>query len=129
MINPYINNIESETLGNDYFRKEIFTGEHMQLTVMAIPVGGDIGMETHPHTDQFLRVEQGTGKAILGGVEHDVTDDFAIIIPAGVEHNVINTGDIPMKLYSIYTPPNHPQGTIDKTQADAIAREVAEGHH
>lgn len=129
MINPYINNIESETLGNDYFRKEIFTGEHMQLTVMAIPVGGDIGMETHPHTDQFLRVEQGTGKAILGGVEHDVTDDFAIIIPAGVEHNVINTGDIPMKLYSIYTPPNHPQGTIDKTQADAIAREEAEGHH
>ena len=129
MINPYINNIESETLGNDYFRKEIFTGEHMQLTVMAIPVGGDIGMETHPNTDQFLRVEQGTGKAILGGVEHDVTDDFAIIIPAGVEHNVINTGDIPMKLYSIYTPPNHPQGTIDKTQADAIAREVAEGHH
>ncbi len=129
MVNPYVNNIESETLGNDYFRKEIFTGEHMQLTVMAIPVGGNIGMETHPHTDQFLRVEQGTGKVILGGVEHDVMDDFAIIIPAGVEHNVINTGDIPMKLYSIYTPPNHPQGTIDKTQTDAIAREEAEGHH
>lgn len=129
MINPYVNNIEQETLSNDNFRTEIFTGEHMQLTVMSIPVGGDIGMETHPHTDQFLRVEQGSGKAILAGVEHEVADNFAIIIPAGTEHNVINTGDIPMKLYSIYTPPNHPKGTIDKTQADAMAREEAEGHH
>jgi mannose-6-phosphate isomerase-like protein (cupin superfamily) len=129
MIEPYVNNIEQETLSNDNFRKEVFTGEHMQMTVMSIPVGGDIGVETHPHTDQFLRIETGTGKAILGGAEHAVADDFAIIIPAGVEHNVINTGDTPMKLYSLYTPPNHPKGTIDKTQADAMAREEAEGHH
>lgn len=129
MINPYIKNIEQETLANENFRTEIFTGQLMQLTVMSIPVGGDIGKEVHPHTDQFLRIEQGTGKAIMGDQEYDVTDDFAIIIPAGTEHNVINTGEIPMKLYSIYTPPNHPRGTVDKTQADAVAREEAEGHH
>ncbi len=123
---PYVQNIEQETLSNDNFRKEVFTGEHLQMTVMSIPVGGDIGLETHSHTDQFLRVEQGTGKAILGGVEYEVSDDFAIIIPAGTEHNIVNTGDVPMKLYSIYTPPEHPAGTVDKTQADAIAREESE---
>ncbi|MBP9821548.1 MAG: cupin domain-containing protein [Candidatus Pacebacteria bacterium] len=123
---PYVQNIEQETLSNDNFRKEVFTGEHLQMTVMSIPVGGDIGLETHAHTDQFLRVEQGAGKAILDGVEYEVSDDFAIIIPAGTEHNIVNTGDVPMKLYSIYTPPEHPAGTIDKTQADAMAREKAE---
>lgn len=123
---PYVQNIEQETLSNDNFRKEVFTGERLQMTVMSIPVGGDIGLETHHHTDQFLRVEQGAGKAILGGVEYQVSDDFAIIIPAGTEHNVVNTGDVPMKLYSIYTPPEHPVGTIDKTQADAITREESE---
>lgn len=126
---PYINNIETETLANENFRTEVFTGEHLQMTVMSIPVGGDIGQETHPHTDQFLRIEQGTGKTIMNGVEYPVSDDFAIIIPAGTEHNVINTGDVPMKLYSIYAPANHPAGTIDKTQADAMAREQAQGHH
>ncbi len=120
---PYVQNIEQETLSNDNFRKEVFTGKHLQMTVMSIPVGGDIGLETHSHTDQFLRVEAGQGRAILDGVEYEVLDDFAIIIPAGTEHNVVNTGDVPMKLYSIYTPPEHPSGTIDKTQADAIARE------
>lgn len=120
---PYVQNIEQETLSNDNFRKEVFTGKHLQMTVMSIPVGGDIGLETHPHTDQFLRVEVGQGKAILDGIEYVVSDDFAIIIPAGTEHNVVNTGDVPMKLYSIYTPPEHPAGTIDKTQTDAVARE------
>lgn len=123
MITPYVNNIENETLGNDYFRKEVFTGEHLQITLMSIPVGGEIGTETHPHTDQFLRVEQGSGKVILSGQEYEIADDFAITIPAGTEHNIVNTGDIDMKLYSIYTPPEHPKGTIHATKADADAAE------
>lgn len=125
MITPYVKNIEKETLENDFFRKEIFTGEHLQITVMSINPGEDIGVETHPTTDQFLRIEQGSGKAIIGGQEYEVSDDFAITIPAGMEHNVINTGDVAMKLYSIYTPVEHPVGTIHETKADADAAEHA----
>jgi mannose-6-phosphate isomerase-like protein (cupin superfamily) len=128
MTTPYVNNIENETLGNDYFRKEVFTGEHLQMTVMSLLPGEDIGAEVHPHTDQFLRVEQGSGKAIIGEQEYDVEDDFAIIIPEGLNHNVINTGDVAMKLYSIYTPVEHPKGTIHKDKAEAMAAE-AEHHH
>ena len=125
MITPYVANIEEETLKNGFFRKEVFTGEHLQITVMSINPGEDIGLETHPHTDQFLRVEQGSGKAIIGGQEYEVSDAFGITIPAGMEHNVINTGTVAMKMYSIYTPPNHPVGTIHETKADADAAE----HH
>jgi mannose-6-phosphate isomerase-like protein (cupin superfamily) len=125
MITPYVKNIEKETLENDFFRKEIFTGEHLQITVMSINPGEDIGIETHPTTDQFLRIEQGSGKAIIGGQEYEVSDDFAVTIPAGMEHNVINTGDVAMKLYSIYTPVEHPVGTIHETKADADAAEHA----
>lgn len=123
MITPYVNNIEDETLGNDNFRKEVFTGEHLQMTVMSLLPGEDIGAEIHPTTDQFLRVEQGSGKAIIGEQEYDIADDFAIIIPAGMNHNVINTGEIAMKLYSIYTPTEHPKGTVHVTKADADAAE------
>lgn len=123
MITPYVNNIEDETLGNDNFRKEVFTGEHLQMTVMSLLPGEDIGAEIHPTTDQFLRVEQGSGKAIIGEQEYDIADDFAIIIPAGMDHNVINTGEIAMKLYSIYTPTEHPKGTVHVTKADADAAE------
>ncbi len=126
MINPYVNNIENETLGNDNFRKEVFTGEHLQMTVMSLLPGEDIGAEVHPHTDQFLRIEAGTGVALIGDTEYPVQDDFAIIIPAGMNHNVTNTGEIPMKLYSIYTPVEHPVGTIHKDKAEAMA---AEAHH
>jgi mannose-6-phosphate isomerase-like protein (cupin superfamily) len=125
MITPYVHNIEEQTLNNDFFRKEVFTGEHLQITVMSINPGEDIGVETHPITDQFLRIEQGSGKAIIGGQEYEVSDDFAITIPAGMEHNVINTGDVAMKLYSIYTPVEHPVGTIHATKADADAAD----HH
>lgn len=125
---PYIKNIEQETLGNDYFRKEVFTGKHLQMTVMSLLPGEDIGAEVHHDTDQFLRIEQGTGKAIIDGQEYAIEDDFAIIIPAGADHNVINTGDVPMKLYSIYTPVEHPVGTIHKDKAEAVAAE-AEHHH
>lgn len=123
MITPYVDNIEKATLENENFRTEVFTGEHLQITLMSIPVGGEIGTETHPHTDQFLRVEQGSGKAILGGQEYIINDNFAITIPAGTEHNVVNTGDVAMKLYSIYTPPQHPKGTVHVTKADADAVE------
>lgn len=125
---PYINNIEQETLENDYFRKEVFTGKHLQMTVMSLLPGEDIGAEVHHDTDQFLRIEQGAGKAIINGQEYDIADDFAIIIPAGADHNVMNTGDVPMKLYSIYTPVEHPVGTIHKDKAEAMAAE-AEHHH
>lgn len=124
---PYINNIEQETLQNDYFRKEVFTGDHLQMTVMTLLPGEDIGAEIHPNTDQFLRVEQGTGKAVIDGQEYSVTDDFAIIVPAGAHHNLINTGEIPLKLYSIYTPPEHPAGTIHKNKDEAMAAEAL--HH
>lgn len=125
---PYIKNIEQETLQNDYFRKEVFTGKHLQMTVMSLLPGEDIGAEVHHDTDQFLRIEQGTGKAIINGQEYDIADDFAIIIPAGADHNVMNTGDVLMKLYSIYTPVEHPVGTIHKDKAEAMVAE-AEHHH
>lgn len=128
MITPYVNNIEKETLENEFFRKEVFTGEHLQMTVMSLLPGEDIGAEVHNNIDQFLRIEQGTGRAIVGDQEYNVEDDFAIIIPAGMNHNVINTGEIAMKLYSIYTPAEHPKGTIHKDKAEAMAAE-AEHHH
>lgn len=128
MINPYVNNIENETLSNDYFRKEVFTGEHLQMTVMSLLPGEDIGVEVHDTTDQFLRIEQGTGVALVGETEYAVEDDFAIIIPAGMNHNVTNTGEVPMKLYSIYTPAEHPVGTIHKDKAEADAAEAAHHH-
>lgn len=129
MITPYVNNIETETLGNDFFRKEVFTGQFMQMTVMSLLPGEDIGEEVHNDTDQFLRIEQGTGKAIIGDQEYAVEDDFVIIIPAGMKHNVINTGTIPMKMYSIYTPPEHPKGTIHKDKAEAVAAEALHHHN
>lgn len=128
MITPYVNNIEKETLENDNFRKEVFTGEHLQMTVMSLLPGEDIGAEVHAATDQFLRIEQGTGRAIVGDQEYDVEDDFAIIIPAGMNHNVINTGDVAMKLYSIYTPAEHLKGTIHKDKAEALAAEALHHH-
>ena len=128
MINPYVNNIENETLSNDYFRKEVFTGQHLQMTVMSLLPGEDIGAEVHDTTDQFLRIEQGTGVALVGETEYAVEDDFAIIIPAGMNHNVTNTGEVPMKLYSIYTPAEHPVGTIHKDKAEADAAEAAHHH-
>lgn len=128
MITPYVNNIEKETLENEFFRKEVFTGEHLQMTVMSLLPGEDIGAEVHNNIDQFLRIEQGTGRAIVGDQEYDVEDDFAIIIPAGMNHNVINTGEIAMKLYSIYTPAEHPKGTIHKDKAEAVAAEALHHH-
>lgn len=123
----YHTDIEMKTLENNYFREVLFTGPHSQLVVMALQPGEDIGQETHPGTDQFIRVEAGSGKAVLDGQEYDLEDGSAIVIPAGTEHNVINTSaTAALKLYTIYTPPEHPDGTIHKTKAEA---EEYERHH
>lgn len=119
----YITNIEKETLENGNFRKVLFTAKHMQLVVMSIPVGGDIGMETHHDVDQFIRVESGKAKSILNGVERELEDDFSVIIPAGTEHNIVNIGDEDLKLYSIYAKPEHKKGTIHTTKEEAEANE------
>jgi mannose-6-phosphate isomerase-like protein (cupin superfamily) len=129
----WVADIERATLDNTNFRTVIFTGEHTQLTVMRLAAGEDIGLETHPDNDQFIRIEQGTGRAELGPSEdevdetHDVETDWAIIVPAGVWHNVVNTGDGEMKLYSLYSPPEHAPNTVHRTKADAVAAEQTLG--
>lgn len=125
----YLTNIEKKSLENKYFREVLFTGPHSQLVVMSIAPGEDIGMETHAGVDQFIRVEAGKGKAILNGEEHNLEDGSAVVIPAGTEHNIINGSQSePLKLYTIYSPPEHPHGTIHKNKAEAIAYEK-EHHH
>jgi mannose-6-phosphate isomerase-like protein (cupin superfamily) len=120
----WVGDVERTTLDNETFRTVVFTGEHTQLTVMRLGPGEDIGREVHPHIDQFLRIEQGQGRVELGRTEevdetYDVEDDWAIIVPAGVWHNVVNTGSNELKLYSLYSPPEHPDGTVHRTKADA----------
>lgn len=116
----YYTNIEETTLKNENFREVLFTGQHSQLVVMSLLPNEEIGKEVHEIVDQFIRVEKGTGKAIIGGEEFVLGDGSAIIIPAGTEHNVINTSatDV-MKLYTIYSPAHHKEGTIHKTKQDA----------
>ncbi len=122
--NPYVVNIEDATLDNENFRTALWTGEKMQLTLMSIPVGGDVGLEVHNDTDQFLRLEQGRGRVQMGPSKNDftfdevVSDDWIILVPKGMWHNVTNIGDEPMKIYSLYAPPHHAHGTIHETQAD-----------
>jgi mannose-6-phosphate isomerase-like protein (cupin superfamily) len=116
----YHTDIEKKTLENNYFREVLFTGPHSQLVVMSLKPGEDIGQETHPDTDQFIRVESGEGKAILDTQEYTLADGSALVIPAGAEHNVINISSTePLKLYTVYTPPEHPDGTMHKTKAEA----------
>lgn len=116
----YIKNIEQETLNNENFRKVVYTAKHSQLVLMSLLPGEDIGEEIHD-VDQFLRIEQGTGQAILDGVAYEVADDFAIVVPAGAKHNVVNSTHGPMKLYTIYSGPEHLKDTVHKTKADAMA--------
>lgn len=121
---PYVVEIEQATLANDNFRTTAWTGEFLQMTLMSIPVGGDIGLELHGDTDQFLRLERGHGRVQMGQAKDDFTFDeevsegSVILIPRGYWHNVTNIGDEPMKIYSMYAPPHHPHGTVHKTQAD-----------
>jgi mannose-6-phosphate isomerase-like protein (cupin superfamily) len=125
----WIDDIEKVTVGNSTFRTVVFTGEHTQLTVMSLKPGEDIGLESHPNLDQFIRIEKGQARVELGKTKenvdekHDVEDDWAVIVPAGVWHNVVNTGSGEVKLYSLYSPPEHPDGTVHETKADAEAAE------
>lgn len=119
----YIGNIEQATLANEYFRKVLYTDKKAQLVVMSLQPGEEIGMEVHKIEDQFIRVEKGNGKAIVSGTESMLEDGVAVVIPAGTEHNIINTSAAPMKLYTLYSPPHHKDGTIHKTKAEAEASE------
>jgi mannose-6-phosphate isomerase-like protein (cupin superfamily) len=125
----WVDNIESVTLANEHFRAVVYTGDHTQLTVMRLQPGESIGWEAHEQLDQFLRVEQGEGRVELGKLEdsvdetHEVGPDWAIIVPAGIWHNLVNTGSDDVKLYSLYSPPEHPDGTVHKTKAEAEAAE------
>ncbi len=116
----YISNIEKDTVENNNFRKVIYTAQNSQLVVMSLKPGEDIGEEVHVG-DQFIRIEKGRGWAILDGVSHEVEDDFAIVVPARAKHNVINNSDGEMKLYTIYSPPEHKSTTIHTTKEDAMA--------
>jgi len=128
---PFVVDIARATLHNDTFRTALWSGPNLQLTLMSIKPGEDIGLEMHPHVDQFLRIEEGKGVVQMGDGPNSlhfaqpVFDDFAVFVPAGTWHNITNTGDIPMKLYSIYAPPNHAFGAVHPTKEVA---EAEEGH-
>lgn len=130
--NPFVTDINKATINNNTFRTALWTGNHLQLTLMSIPVGGDIGLEMHPNVDQFLRIEEGQGLVQMGDSRNNlyfmqpVYDDFVIFVPANSWHNLINTGNKPLKVYSIYAPPNHPYGTVHQTKEIA---EMAENNH
>ncbi len=133
--NPLALNINEASKQNNTYRTALWTGEHLQVTLMSIDVGDDIGLEVHPDVDQFLRIEQGQGVVQMGKDKNNLTfqqnvaDDSAIFIPAGTWHDVTNTGSTPLKLYSIYAPPNHPFGTVHSTKADAMAMESGNGNN
>ncbi|AZK49146.1 cupin domain-containing protein [Paenibacillus lentus] len=125
--NPFVVNIEQATELNNTYRTVLWTGNHFQLTVMSINAGDDIGLEVHPTTDQFIRIEEGQGVVQMGDSKENldfvrnVYEDYAIVIPAGKWHNLKNTGNKPLKVYVIYAPPEHPHGTVHKTKKDAMA--------
>ena len=128
---PTVLNIESYTLGNENFRTVLWTGNNLQVTLMTITLGGDVGLEQHMGIDQFLRIEEGMAQVMMGDSQdkldfvRDVEDDYAIFVPAGKWPNIVNKGDKPLKLYSIYAPAEHPHGTVHKTQQEAMEAEHA----
>lgn len=120
----FVDNIEKLTTTNNNFRRVLFTGQHTQLVLMSLKPKEDIGMEVHQIVDQFLRIEQGEGTVVMDKMEHKIKDGDAIIIPAGVKHNIINTSATEeLKLYTLYSPPHHKEGTVHKTKADALKDE------
>lgn len=124
---PIVVNIEAAALANNAFRAALWTGEYLQVTLMSVPVGEDIGVELHVDTDQFIRVEQGEGLVLMGNDSNNlyfqtrIVPGDAVIVPAGTWHNIKNAGTIPLKVYSIYAPPHHPHGTVHITKEDDIA--------
>ena len=127
-MNGFITDIEKKTLENENFREVLFTAPHSQLVVMTLQPGEEIGTETPEDRDQFIRVEAGEGKSVLNGEERKLRDGSAVVIPGGTEHNIINTSATePLRLYTIYSPPEHPDGTIHKNKAEAD--EYEKQHH
>lgn len=121
----YVVNIEQETAENTLFRRVLYTAKNSQLVVMSLRPGEDIGEEVH-HLDQFIRCEKGEGKAILDGVEHEIRDGYAVVVPAGARHNIVNSSTTDsMQLYTVYSPPNHRDGVVHETKADAEKDEEA----
>lgn len=126
---PAVINIHKETLSNNYFRRAIWTGDHLQVTVMSIPAGGEVGLEIHENLDQFLRIEYGVASVYMGKTKQDVkffgnaNSAYSILVPAGTWHNILNEQNIPLKLYSVYAPPKHPIGTAQKTKFEADLEE------
>jgi mannose-6-phosphate isomerase-like protein (cupin superfamily) len=119
----FVTNIEEAALRNNYFREVLYTDDRLQLVVMSLLPNQDIGMEVH-QLDQFIRVEKGEGKAILDGEAHALRDGSVVVVPAGTNHNILNiSADAPLKLYTLYAPPNHAPGTVHKTKAEAEASE------
>jgi mannose-6-phosphate isomerase-like protein (cupin superfamily) len=126
-MNPFHGNIELDTQKNDFFREVLYTGNKCQLVVMSLLPNEEIGTEIHDENDQFIRVETGVGKAVIDGMEYDLSDGVAVVIPSGAEHNIINTSSTEkMKLYTIYSPAHHPDKTIHKTKAEADEAEANE---
>ena len=118
----YVTNIEGDTLANEDYRRVLFTGPHTQLVLMTLRPGEDIGLETHGGHDQFIRVESGTGYVDLDGERHELRDGSAVVIPSGTTHNVVNSAEHDvLRLYTLYSPPEHPDGTVQRTKADEAA--------
>ena len=117
----YCDNIEQRTVENQDFRRVLYTGKNLQLVLMTLPPGCDIGEEVHEDRDQFFRIEQGRGTVYIDGAPNKVEDDFAVIVPAGARHNVVNDSDQPLRLYTIYGPPEHKDGVVHKDKAQAEA--------
>lgn len=123
-MNGCVSNIERDTLDNANFRKVLYTGRHSQLVLMSLKPGEEIGEEIHPDIDQFFRFETGEGKVVIDGAEHAVADGIAVVVPAGARHNVVNTSQTDdLKLYTIYSPPEHQDGVVRATKEEAMARE------
>lgn len=120
MMKGYIQDIEALSIKNDEFRQVLYTAKHCQLVLMALKPKEEIGVEVHK-LDQFFRVEAGTGEAVLDGVRTSIREGFAVIVPAGTNHNIINTGSVPLKLYTVYSPPNHRDGVVHHTRIEAEA--------
>ena len=122
----YCDNIEKRTVENEDFRRVLYTGHNLQLVLMTLPPGCDIGEEVHEDRDQFFRIEEGSGIVRIDGVDNRVADDFAVIVPAGARHNVINDSAEPLRLYTIYGPPEHKDGIVHRTKEEAEERHHAE---
>ena len=115
----FVDDIEKLTEENEDFRRVLYTGHHLQLVLMTLRPGEEIGEEVHEDRDQFFRIEEGEGEVVIDGVRHEVEDDDAIVVPAGARHNVICTGDSPLRLYTLYGPPEHRDGVVHPRKADA----------